>query len=73
MVNIDRFLALAEKYAEISELTALMVNELMSKLVVHSPKKGYSRKHVTIEVSFTYVGKVRIPLHCKTAEIQSVA
>ena len=73
VVDIDKFLALAEKYAEISELTAPIVNELISKLIIHSPEKRYSRKHVTIEVFFTYVGKIRIPLHRKTAEIQSIA
>ena len=73
VVDIDKFLALAEKYAEITELTAPMVNELISKLVIHSPEKRYSRKHVTIEVFFTYVGKIRIPLHRKTAQIQSIA
>ena len=73
VVDIDKFLALAEKYAEISELTVPMVNELISKLVVHNPEKRYSRKHVIIEVFFTYVGKICIPLHRKTAESQSIA
>ena len=73
MVDIDKFLALAERYAEIAELTAPMVNELISKLVIHSPEKRYSRKHVTIEVFFTYVGKIRIPLYSKTIDQQGIA
>lgn len=38
------------------------MNELIDKIVVHSPEKIGGRKHVTIEVYFTYVGKIRIPL-----------
>lgn len=44
------------------ELDASTVNELIDKIVVHSPEKIGGRKHITIEVYFTYVGKIRIPL-----------
>lgn len=44
------------------ELDAYTVNELIDKIVVHSPEKIGGRKHITIEVYFTYVGKIRIPL-----------
>jgi len=63
MVDMDKFFVLAEKYANITELTPTLVNELIAKIVVHSPEKRYSRKHVTLEVFFTYVGKIRIPIH----------
>ena len=63
MVDIDKFFELADKYAEISELTVPMVNELIAKIVIHAPEKKYSRKHVTIEVFFTYVGKIHISPH----------
>lgn len=44
------------------ELDAATVNELIEKIVIHSPKKIGGKKHVTIEVYFTYVGRIRIPL-----------
>lgn len=44
------------------ELDASTVNELIEKIVIHSPEKIGGKKHVTIEVYFTYVGKIRIPL-----------
>ncbi|WP_408611448.1 DUF4368 domain-containing protein [Lientehia hominis] len=47
---------------EIQELDAALLNELVSKIVVHSPERIGGKKHVTIEVYFTYVGKIRIPL-----------
>lgn len=47
---------------EMQELDAPLLNELVSKIVVHSPERIKGKKHVTIEVYFTYVGKIRIPL-----------
>lgn len=44
------------------ELDAATVNEQIKKIVIHSPEKIGGKKHVTIEVFFTYVGKIRIPL-----------
>ena len=73
MVDMDKFFALADKYADISELTAPMVNELISKIVIHKPEKRYSKKHVTIEVFFTYVGKIKIPLYSKVIDQQGIA
>ena len=33
------------------------------RIVIHSPEKIGGRKHVTIEIYFTYVGKIRTPFH----------
>ena len=62
IADVGRFLELVDKYMEIRELDGALLNELVSKIVVHSPEKINGRKHVTIEVYFTYVGKIRIPL-----------
>ena len=48
IVDMDKFFVLADRYANLTELTAPIVNELISKIVVHSPEKRYSRKHITI-------------------------
>ena len=60
--DVGRFLQLAERYSDIQELDAATVNELIEKIVIHSPEKIDGRKHVTIEIYFTYAGKIRIPL-----------
>jgi DNA invertase Pin-like site-specific DNA recombinase len=73
MADTDKFFALAEKYAEISELTAPIVNELISKIVVHKPEKRDGKKHVTLDVYFTYVGQIRIPLYRGNAGRQDIA
>lgn len=53
---------LADKYSDLQELDAVTVNELIEKIVIQSPEKIDGKKHATIEVYFTYVGKIRIPL-----------
>ena len=73
MVDMDKFIVLADRYANLTELTAPIVNELISKIVVHSPEKRYSRKHVTIEVFFTYVGKIRIPINSANTDDEDIA
>ena len=73
MVDMDRFFALAEKYANIAELTAPIVNELIEKIVVHNPVIIDGKKHVTLGIFFTYVGRIRIPLSRKPVDVQDIA
>lgn len=63
IADVGHFLELAEKYSDLQELDAATVNELIEKIVIHSPEKIGGKKHVTIEVYFTYVGTIRIPLY----------
>jgi len=60
VADVDRFLKLAEKYANVTELTAPMVNELIDKIVIHKPEKLNGVKHVDVEVFSTYVGQISI-------------
>ncbi len=62
VADVGRFLQLADRYSDLRELDAATVNELIEKIVIHSPEKIGGKKHVTIVVYFTYVGKIRIPL-----------
>lgn len=62
VADVGRFLQLADRYSDLQELNAATVNELIEKIVIHSPEKIGGKKYVTIEVYFTYVGKIRIPL-----------
>lgn len=36
--------------------------KLIDRIVIHNPERVDRRKHVTIEVFITYVGRIRIPL-----------
>lgn len=62
VADVGRFLQLADRYSDLQELDAATVNELIEKIVIYGPEKIGGKKHVTIEVYFTYVGKIRIPL-----------
>lgn len=62
IVDMGRFFALADKYADLTELSAPLLNELVSKILVHKPEKKWGRKHITIEVFFTFVGRIVIPV-----------
>ncbi|EEG30062.1 putative TnpX site-specific recombinase [[Clostridium] methylpentosum DSM 5476] len=62
IADVGRFLQLADRYSDLQELDASTVNELIDRIVIHSPEKIGGKKHVTIEIYFTYVGKIRIPL-----------
>ncbi len=68
LIDVDKFFKLVEKYADIIELTPSLLNELISKIVIHNPVKIDGSKHVTIEVYFTYVGHIRLPLNTETQE-----
>ena len=60
--DVNEFLKLVDKYLDIPELDAAILNELVSKIVVHSPVRENGRKQVQIDLYFTYVGQIRIPL-----------
>ena len=51
-----------DKYLDISELDAAILNELVNRILIHSPVKENGRKQVQIDLYFTYVGQIRIPL-----------
>ncbi|HIU67676.1 MAG TPA: DUF4368 domain-containing protein, partial [Candidatus Caccomorpha excrementavium] len=60
--DVNEFLKLVDKYLDIPELDTAILNELVRKIVVHSPVKENGRKQVRIDLHFTYVGQIRIPL-----------
>lgn len=62
IADVGRFLQLADRYSDLQELDAATVNELIEKIVIHSPERIGGKKHVTIEVYFIYVGKIQVPL-----------
>ena len=41
----NKFLALAKKYTDFSELTAPMINEFVEKIVVHAPRPQHRRTY----------------------------
>ena len=60
--DVNEFLKLVDKYLDIPEFDDAILNELVSKIVVHSLVKESGKKQVRIDLYSTYVGKIRIPL-----------
>ncbi len=60
--DVNEFLKLVNKYLDIPELDAAILNELVSKIAVHNPVRENGRKQVRIGLHSTYVGQIRIPL-----------
>ena len=59
--NVDKFINLIRKYTEFEELTPIMINEFVSKVVVHTAHGRGSSRTQEIDVYLNYVGCVTIP------------
>ncbi len=54
--DIDKFIAKVKKYLEMTELTPVILNDLVKAVYVHKPKKVDGRRVVDIDVSYDFVG-----------------
>ena len=59
--NTNHFIELAKKYTYFSELTPAMVNEFVSKIIVHRPFELNGTRAVQVEVYLNYIGKFDVP------------
>ena len=58
----DKFLALAKKYTDFSELTAPMINEFVEKIMVHAPDRSTGERIQEIEIYLKFIGKFDVPM-----------
>ena len=59
--NADLFMELAKKYADFEELTPAMINEFVSKIVVHKAEGIGAGRTQEVEIFLNYIGKIEIP------------
>jgi len=59
--KIEKFLALAEKYTDFSELTTPMINEFVDRIVVHAPDKSSGKREQQIDIYLNFIGDFSIP------------
>ena len=71
--KIVKFLTLAEKYTDFSELTTPMINEFIDRIVVHEPDKSSGRREQQIDIYLNFIGNFPIPAEAiqKEEEIQA--
>lgn len=58
-VNVDKFLTIAEKYADIHELTYDLVHELIDRILIH--ERDAETGSVRIDIYYSFIGQVERP------------
>ena len=58
--NVEQFMARVRKYTRLTELTTLVMNELVERIVIYAPDKSSGKRVQKIEVIFNYVGKIEL-------------
>jgi hypothetical protein len=56
--NINKFVALANKYVHITELTPEVIRTFISKIIIHQTPEGSAAKY-RIEIFFTHLGSLQ--------------
>ena len=66
----NRFVKLVNKYKHIEELTTLMLNEFIEKIVVHEATGGRGKRIQRIDIYFNFIGQFVAPV--KEEEIKQI-
>ena len=64
----EEFLALVHKYTDITELTPVIINEFVDKILVHKAEKIDGERVMEIEIYLNFIGKVELPAQKLTEE-----
>ena len=59
--NVERFLALAKKYTDFSELTTPMINEFVDRIIVHAPEKVDGDRTQEVDIYLKFIGRFDLP------------
>ena len=60
--GLDAFVALTQKYVDVTELTPTILNEHIKKIVVFAPDKSSGKRKQKIKIYFNFVDEVNIPV-----------
>lgn len=66
--NLERFLVLAKKYTDFSELTTSMINEFIDKVIVHAPEKVDGDRTQEVDIYLKFIGRFDLPTPKLTPE-----
>ena len=56
-----KFIAIVRKYTDITELTATVLNEYVSKIVVFEADKSSGRREQQVDIYLNFIGKFSVP------------
>ncbi len=57
----EKFIALAKKYTNFSELTTMMINEFIDKIIVHAPERVDGERTQEVEIYLNFIGHFELP------------
>ena len=60
VVDIERFLKTVRKYTAPSELTPMLVRELVDKIIVHAPDKSSGHRVQRIDIHYKFIGEIEL-------------
>lgn len=72
-MNTDKFLELAQRYTDFSELTTPMLYEFVEKVIIHSPIKKDRRRSQKVEIYFNFIGKFELPMDKPELTLEELA
>jgi predicted RNA-binding Zn-ribbon protein involved in translation (DUF1610 family) len=59
--RVEQFMELAKRYTDFSELTTMMMNEFIEKIVVHAPEKVDGDRVQEVEIYLKFIGQFELP------------
>ena len=59
--RVEQFMELAKRYTDFSELTTMMINEFIDKILVHAPKKVDGDRVQEVEIYLKFIGQFELP------------
>jgi len=66
--NAERFMALASRYTDFTELTPQMIAEFIEKIIVHEADRSSGEREQKVEVYLNFIGKFDVPMPEPTPE-----
>jgi DNA invertase Pin-like site-specific DNA recombinase len=62
-LRADKFLELARRYTDITELTAPILHEFVEKVMVHEADKSNGRREQKVDIYLNFIGQFNAPVH----------
>lgn len=59
--NVEHFMELARRYTDFEELTPSMINEFISKILIHKAVGKGANRTQEVEIYLNYIGKIELP------------
>jgi hypothetical protein len=67
-LKADKFLELARRYTDFSELTPAILHEFVEKVIVHEGDKSSGRRVQQVDIYLNYIGQFDLPDYSEQIE-----